>query len=400
MIQEAKLENRLDIVSKRYGIVLASSAGVGVLTDFTSPIGGFYISAGILAICVFLMFLIWLKRAWIIQLIQRRKFLQDTLGDFLPIDIAWYKTPLFHYAFIGATVFGYTCYATNANAYEGGALASKFDQVTALQSMMGIMKNVDGRVRRIEDAVTSIDRKMDNVKKEHSDDPRIQLANEGVNWTHAGFTESLRDDDQRRILLYLEGGMKMNSEDMRFFMGNFDKGIGEKILDVRGVDKKACEMSPDIFVSALDSVEETEFLHALCANQKFNSVIRRAIENKRPEAEKQLQMKRNPDIALLECIKETNSTLPSKAMFQEALNMRDKLRSMPGWSPWGTSGLARTFEPKEVAVMSLATSNSPMSNEKYNEVVKKACLEHGVVPDEALIKEYEQLTRLSEKIFY
>lgn len=208
MFHEAKLETRIDLILKRYGIVAASSAGIGALTDITSPIGGFYVSAGVLVVCILLMLLIWLKRAWIIKLVEKRGFLQDTLGDFLPGEIACHKTPLFQYAFIAAIVFGYTCYATKANADDGGMLASRFDHVSAFQSMMGIMKSVQEDVGQIRRDTTEIKEAMKGLDKETSDNPRKELAKRGMNWHPFDFFNAAASGDLENTRLFRLAGMK------------------------------------------------------------------------------------------------------------------------------------------------------------------------------------------------
>ncbi|MYN10201.1 STY4199 family HEPN domain-containing protein [Pseudoduganella aquatica] len=57
-------------------------------------------------------------------------------------------------------------------------------------------------------SVTSIDRKMDTVKKEVSADPRKELANNGVAWKESEFIGAISRGDTRNVALFLAGGMR------------------------------------------------------------------------------------------------------------------------------------------------------------------------------------------------
>ncbi|KQV79382.1 hypothetical protein ASD15_18805 [Massilia sp. Root351] len=57
-------------------------------------------------------------------------------------------------------------------------------------------------------SVSSIDKKMDTVKKEVSADPRKELANNGVAWKESEFIGAISRGDTRNVALFLDGGMR------------------------------------------------------------------------------------------------------------------------------------------------------------------------------------------------
>lgn len=410
MTQQAKLESSFDIVFKRHGYVVAFSAFVGALTDFFSPLGGLYISLTIAGICTLFMLLIWANKEWLAGLIGKSEFLRKWVDDFLPSGTTCLKTPLFNYFAIGAVVFGYTGYVTKAHADDGGMLASSFDQVRSYQSMMGIMKSVDDRVRGIESTVSSMDRKLDNVKKERSEDPRIQLANEGAIWSHNAFIESLDEGDLRRIALYLDGGMKMDAVDMTIFMRNFDAEIGTKILHLKRAAPVACDMPSETYVESLKSSEKIKFLHAMCSSSEFKKNLIVEMEENRAEAERQLMKKNDPAPFLRRCITDLSEGWPPRRLFIEGNYYKNVHSNMSRtYSP--TAGILSgvgTQERKEWldSLGSRATwmildlyLEKPMTKKQYDEAIKGAC-EEGAEPDEYLITKYEKSKQLLEKIFY
>ena len=208
MSQEAKLESSIDLVLRRHAIVAASCASLGVMTDILSPAGGLYVSMTITAACVMLTLSIWLKRDWVIRKIEQSSFLRKALGDFLPCEGRCHETPLFQYAVIGALVFGSASWVTRANADDGGFLAAKFDQVSALQSMMGIMASVQEDVGQIRQDTTDIKKEMEGLDRETSDDPRKELAKRGHNWHPFDFFNAALTGNLEDVRLFRKAGMK------------------------------------------------------------------------------------------------------------------------------------------------------------------------------------------------
>lgn len=57
--------------------------------------------------------------------------------------------------------------------------------------------------------VRTIDRKLDNVKQETSQDPRKELANLGIAWSKERFVDAIKNGDLRLIGLFLDGGINL-----------------------------------------------------------------------------------------------------------------------------------------------------------------------------------------------
>jgi hypothetical protein len=68
-------------------------------------------------------------------------------------------------------------------------------------------------VSEIKESVSSIDSKMNNVKKETSDNPRKELANRGISWQEQNFTEAIKNSDVDTVNLFLQGGMPVRHID-------------------------------------------------------------------------------------------------------------------------------------------------------------------------------------------
>lgn len=60
--------------------------------------------------------------------------------------------------------------------------------------------------------VRTIDRKLDNVKQETSQDPRKELANLGIAWSKERFVEAIKNGDLRLIGLFLDGGINLQEK--------------------------------------------------------------------------------------------------------------------------------------------------------------------------------------------
>jgi hypothetical protein len=103
-------------------------------------------------------------------------------------------------------------------APAGGQLGSHVSLVRDAQDRLGV---VDARIQEVANTTQSIKKdtaaikkdtgeikaKLDNVKKETSDDPRKELANLGVAWSTQSFVDSLKAGDARVVELFLAGGM-------------------------------------------------------------------------------------------------------------------------------------------------------------------------------------------------
>jgi len=79
-----------------------------------------------------------------------------------------------------------------------GTLASVFPDLQPMQqSLLGIESNLK-----------EINKKLDNVKKETSDNARKELQNMGVAWNGKNFGDAVKSGDELVVSLFLEGGMR------------------------------------------------------------------------------------------------------------------------------------------------------------------------------------------------
>lgn len=89
-----------------------------------------------------------------------------------------------------------------------GLMASSIPELSRFQESLGM---VGESIERIDKSVSSIDYKMDNVKKESSDDPQKELANLGVPWTDNAYAQALLRSDIKVIDLFLRAGWNPKS---------------------------------------------------------------------------------------------------------------------------------------------------------------------------------------------
>lgn len=79
-----------------------------------------------------------------------------------------------------------------------GALASVVPQLQPLQNtLLGMDAKLD-----------EINSKLDNIKKETSDDARKELQNIGVSWSGENYLNAVKDGDHRVVTLFLQAGMR------------------------------------------------------------------------------------------------------------------------------------------------------------------------------------------------
>lgn len=79
-----------------------------------------------------------------------------------------------------------------------GAVASVIPQLQPVQNtLLGMDAKLD-----------EINTKLDNVKKETSDDARKELQNIGVSWSGENFLNAVKDGDARVVTLFLQAGMR------------------------------------------------------------------------------------------------------------------------------------------------------------------------------------------------
>jgi hypothetical protein len=92
-----------------------------------------------------------------------------------------------------------------SGATETGLLAAKSEPFAALQRQLGMTHQ---KLDAISRQVDHIDRTMEDVKQETSEDPRKELANLGVPWGTQSFVDAMIAGDSRTMQLFLDGGMR------------------------------------------------------------------------------------------------------------------------------------------------------------------------------------------------
>ena len=89
---------------------------------------------------------------------------------------------------------------SNANAPEGGVIASKFDAAKNAQMQLGILQSVQ-KEQRSQTAV------LEDIREGRTLNPRRELANQGILWTYAAFDDALEARDLAVVTLFIAGGM-------------------------------------------------------------------------------------------------------------------------------------------------------------------------------------------------
>ena len=85
----------------------------------------------------------------------------------------------------------------------------------------------------------SIDHNLQNVKKETSEDPRKELANQGISWDRSALRSAIRQGDLKVVQLFLDGGMKLSYPDVGAALDLNNQSMLNLLLQrVAVVDKK------------------------------------------------------------------------------------------------------------------------------------------------------------------
>ena len=89
---------------------------------------------------------------------------------------------------------------SNANAPEGGIIASKFDAAKNAQMQLGILQAAQ-KEQRGQTAV------LEDIREGRTSNPRRELSNQGILWTYDAFVEALEAKDLAVVSLFVAGGM-------------------------------------------------------------------------------------------------------------------------------------------------------------------------------------------------
>jgi len=92
--------------------------------------------------------------------------------------------------------------STQESFRETGIIASQITIIEKLQRDAGMLP-------KIAKDLESIDKKIDKLKKETSEDPRKEIGNLGLRWSTEDFAQALAAGDLEVIELFLQGGINM-----------------------------------------------------------------------------------------------------------------------------------------------------------------------------------------------
>lgn len=112
--------------------------------------------------------------------------------------------------------------------FQGGSEESKSIGVLAANS--SAVQRIQGDLGLINAKLEEISKKLDNVKKEVSDDPKKELANKGLPWKYEKFLESMYDKDYELVELYARGGMSVRNDDFSMYMSSLWDSRNSEIL--------------------------------------------------------------------------------------------------------------------------------------------------------------------------
>ena len=181
-----KAESFFENGHKRYTYAVAGVCFlISFLADFFSPLNLQYITAAIAVIC----------GVAAVPLLFKHKF-------------SSFNIPLFQYLLAGIFVCGGSALITTAYADNGGVLASKFNQVKAYQSMMGVMTSVQEDVAQVRQDTADIKQGLLVLDKETSDNPKKELAKRGMAWHWFNFLGAATSGELEETRLYRQAGMK------------------------------------------------------------------------------------------------------------------------------------------------------------------------------------------------
>lgn len=112
--------------------------------------------------------------------------------------------PIFITLNISYIILFTTFYYSDKSEGQRGVLAENTDIIKSIQEHLHIIAT---NTKEVKESLTSVDVKMDNVKKETSTDPRKELANRGVEWSVNGYNNVLNLRDISSIKLFISSGI-------------------------------------------------------------------------------------------------------------------------------------------------------------------------------------------------
>ncbi len=91
--------------------------------------------------------------------------------------------------------------------------ASDTRSVSLFATLIPELQRLRQEVAGVRENLEHVDKKLDTVKRETSDDPRKELANMGIAWTVDAFFDAIRRGDRRTVDLFVAGKMTTGAPD-------------------------------------------------------------------------------------------------------------------------------------------------------------------------------------------
>lgn len=93
---------------------------------------------------------------------------------------------------------------------DNGIIATQVPEVLELQKILGVTEKIQKNIYEVAQSTKSIDHKMNNVKKEVSENPKKELQNMGVPWKLKSFKEAITNGDVETLQLFIDAGFSTN----------------------------------------------------------------------------------------------------------------------------------------------------------------------------------------------
>ena len=135
--------------------------------------------------------------------------LSSTLRRALAPDVSLHKSPLLISAGTLSALLVSGAAWSNEWSAAGGVIASKFDAARNAQLQLGVMQGLQ-KEQRVQTAV------LEDIREGRTNNPRRELANQGILWTTGAFDDAVEKDDKPVVSLFLAGGMKWNLRTLQY----------------------------------------------------------------------------------------------------------------------------------------------------------------------------------------
>lgn len=253
------------------GKTVAVAGAAVTIADLAQPVAPFaaYIMGASAIFCLILSFI---------------KLIGKEFGESLTVS-----------AYLGSGLFVlssilYFYQASSEDSMQKGLIASQISQFESLQISLGLM---DKRLASIDEHTESIDRKVGDLKKETSEDPRKELANLGLMWSGKNFHSSIMGNDKKTIEMYFRGGMQLYA--------NYDDGYSDSsiLLDIIFKQPKGWDTTLEMaHAYGYDFNDEIFHFYGARASAIYNPPLYIALINKKYKvAEKLVSLGADADIS-------------------------------------------------------------------------------------------------------